>query len=301
MSITLIWSRRYPASFVQNIYRGTAPFDSSSLPAVYATLSNGETSFQDTDATFVTGSYFYMVEAVNGANKAYSSLVQVNFDTGDGPPPVVLDPPTFGSSGAYAISASATSLSVAYPAVIEAGQLLVMAVMHRSTLTIPAGWTDEGRTAAFSTFGDGQRTQFISKVATGAESGSLNIVQSSSNRFIAQMYAVNPSFGDRSMLFNTGSQSSPVFKSAAIPVQTKKTLIFSALSIAQTLNSGSTSWTVESGWTRLTPFSSEGNRLVVAYREADVGFEDTDGVTFTHSNTTSTAFGIATMIIPEAT
>lgn len=78
MSITLSWHRRAPSGLTQRIYRSTAPFDSATLPTVLASLTNGETSYRDVD-DFVSGTYYYMIEVVDGANSVYSQLVNVNY------------------------------------------------------------------------------------------------------------------------------------------------------------------------------------------------------------------------------
>lgn len=296
-SVKLKWTPRFAASEFR-IYRSLNQIDRTSLPTPLATL--GPDAREYVDMTVSEGLvYRYLLATVNSGAPEGLAFSEVVIQT-TGEAVVILPPPTYGSAGTYSISSSATTLSVNYPADIEAGQLILMAVMHRSTLTIPAGWTSEVISDAFSPFGNGQRTQIISKVASGAESGSINITQSSANRFIAQMFSINPFFGARSSLSNTGTQSSPVFQTSAIPSQGKKAVVFGALSIAQTLNSGTTSWSVDSGWTLISPSGGrEGNRLAVAYQETDVGFADANGVGFTHSNTTNTAYGTATLIIPE--
>lgn len=83
MTVTLNWHRRAPGTLVQRLYRDVAPFDSATLPAVYQTLSNGETSFQDR-GVLDTGTYYYLVETVNGAEKVYSELAVVNYALADG-------------------------------------------------------------------------------------------------------------------------------------------------------------------------------------------------------------------------
>lgn len=83
--------------------------------------------------------------------------------------------PVFGAAGTGAATTSSSSISVPYPASIEAGDLLILQVLNWSSggsgITTPSGWTQIG--AGHQGSGGEHRAYY--KAAVGTESGSLSV------------------------------------------------------------------------------------------------------------------------------
>lgn len=73
MSFTLRWNNPNTIATVVNIYRDTKDISVTALPAVLATLSNGETSYRDTTAVAGQTYYYLMTVTANGKTVATAS------------------------------------------------------------------------------------------------------------------------------------------------------------------------------------------------------------------------------------
>lgn len=90
--------------------------------------------------------------------------------------------------------ATTTSRSVDVPANTQEGDLLVFCAFHRSTLTVPAGWTQAS--TGTLTAGATQVTEIWTKVATASDLGStISVSQSSSQRMALGVIALRSVYG----------------------------------------------------------------------------------------------------------
>lgn len=88
MKNTLKWKNRTTMPFTIKIYRGTSPLDRANLTNPIATLTNGETSYDD---EVTRGSLnYYVIETIKGAEKVPSNNFSVLAMPKKGPGPVTL-------------------------------------------------------------------------------------------------------------------------------------------------------------------------------------------------------------------
>lgn len=124
---------------------------------------------------------------------------------------------SFGSAGAAAVGT--TSLSVAYPASIAAGDLLVLCIANKyppNKPTEPSGWTTPansrqsgGGGAPGADSGDVYCAVFV-KTATGSESGSLTVTITSGNAAVGRMFRYACGAGSTwDVACDNGSETSP--------------------------------------------------------------------------------------------
>jgi hypothetical protein len=88
MKNTLKWKNRNTLPFTINIYRGAAPLDRNNLTNPIATLTNGETQYED---EVVRGSTnYYVIETVKNGDKAPGNNLPITALPKRGPGPLTL-------------------------------------------------------------------------------------------------------------------------------------------------------------------------------------------------------------------
>lgn len=183
--------------------------------------------------------------------------------------------PTIRDSGSMIISVS-TTINVAYPGDLSAGDLLVIEVMHRSALTVPAGWTlHDSQTIIGSTFN--QVLSVLKKTAVGDETGTITLTQASSTRFAGKMMSVYSSVGTPVLLTHqkgTVETASTTISTGSVTVTVDGTLIIAAMSAALANTSGTSSLEIEAGYVQISENPIEQNRLSIGSRSEDSGFTD---------------------------
>lgn len=207
------------------------------------------------------------------------------------------DGPVVAAVGAQTIDEGVTSINVAYPSGVAAGNLLVLPVMHRSVLTVPTGWTLLSETAVFGGFN--QKVAVLIKTADGSESGSLTLNQSVANRFIGQMLRVSGSFGTPTATNGTRPSEAVNDGVDTVAVNTAAAALMITCLSTSLANTAPTVTTcsVEGGWTLVSPASIASNRLGIAHRTVSGAFSD-GGVTFTFNVAGGSETGSVAVIIP---
>lgn len=89
MKIDLTWKNRNASDTGINIYRSTAPFDRSNLPAVLASLPRTALTYSDTTVVRNT-LYYYRIENVNANDSALSQQMAILAQAYTGPGPQTL-------------------------------------------------------------------------------------------------------------------------------------------------------------------------------------------------------------------
>lgn len=114
------------------------------------------------------------------------------------PPGEESKPVSLVGSGPTVIRSGDPTITLSPPTGIAVGDLLVVTLMHRSSLTLPSGWSLFGQTPINSNDGVNQQTSIAFKrvVAADLESGlSYQFAQSSGARFIGVIAAYRSEFG----------------------------------------------------------------------------------------------------------
>jgi hypothetical protein len=97
MFINLAWTNVNSGAVTTNIYRGTAELDRKNLGTPLVTLTNGETTYKDTNVTLGT-TYYYVIEFVSAgvrtSTRNYPMVAQ--YVRGHGNPTVVLGNDAYG-------------------------------------------------------------------------------------------------------------------------------------------------------------------------------------------------------------
>lgn len=88
MKNVLKWKNRNVLPFTVKIYRGTSPLDRSNLTNPIATLTNGETTYEDTVARGSTN--YYVIETTKGSDKASTQNIAIQALPRRGPGPLTL-------------------------------------------------------------------------------------------------------------------------------------------------------------------------------------------------------------------
>lgn len=199
----------------------------------------------------------------------------------------------FVGDGATAKELSSNSLAVDYPSGIEAGDLLVMHVMHRSTLTTPNGWSKHATSGATAT--SSQQTSVLTKVADGTETGTVTINQATGARFMGQITALR---GTWTYITATSGvvNSNPSGPMPTGPVSVSDGYAFAAVSYVITDTSNPVTNSVESGWTMVGTETQTDNRLAVAYRDCTGGHTE-DEVDLSQSYSTTTDYAWTVLVI----
>lgn len=191
---------------------------------------------------------------------------------------------TLVGAGATAKILSSNSLNVDYPTGIQAGDLLVLHVMHRSALTTPSGWTLKRTSDATTTAT--QQSSVLVKTAVGSESGTLTINQATGARFMGQITAIRGEWaaitgqagvvnGDPAGFMSTGA------------IAVSNGWSFASVSYVTTHPSDPVTNSVESGWTLDGTATQSDNRLAVAHRDCSAGHSESE-VDFSQSYSTAT-------------
>lgn len=132
MSFTLRWNNPNTAATVVNIYRDTKDISVTALPAVLATLSNGETSYRDT--TVVAGQTYYYLLTVTANGKTVATASQkytVAVRRGIGPQTLIAGDDRLGFYGAVAAEEQW------YGSQLPAGFLAAFPTAYASTDRVP--------------------------------------------------------------------------------------------------------------------------------------------------------------------
>jgi hypothetical protein len=111
-------------------------------PANGATATNANQTVTYTPPAGFTGTTTFTYTASDGQATSNVATVTVTVTGGGGSPPA---PPAFRSATSAAVTGSSgTTLTIARPAGVQAGDLLLAQIRHRSTttMTAPAGWTE---------------------------------------------------------------------------------------------------------------------------------------------------------------
>lgn len=166
-----------------------------------------------------------------------------------------------------------TSISIAYPSGIQAGDLLVTVVMHRSALTLPSGWTLAG-TQVTGGLDLVQYTTIIHKVATGTESGTnQTIAQAASGRLAFCTICIRSTTGNFAVTdIKQAADVSSVPPTPTIPnTQISRVggiFIAGSSHISALVAPNNTTHTASTGWTLYSATSKVDNRIGAAYRIA---------------------------------
>ncbi len=176
MAIKLKWNDPNLSEEGTRIYRSDSPIDPNNLPPPVGTVGPNVTEWEDADIV-VGNTYYYRVGAFAAAQERVSDEILV--DTS-----VIPDPPLgyrFRSAGAFAEVGAFTvqPLDVPLPPG-SAGDLLIMGVMHRGDLTIPAGWVldvvTDPPTGSISNH-QNQRVSILRRTSDGSETSPVTLVQ----------------------------------------------------------------------------------------------------------------------------
>lgn len=88
MKNTLKWTNRSVMPFTTKIYRGTAPLDRANLTNPIATLTAGESTYEDTVTRGTTN--YYVIETIKGSDKQSSNNIPILALPRRGPGPLQL-------------------------------------------------------------------------------------------------------------------------------------------------------------------------------------------------------------------
>lgn len=178
MAIKLKWTDPNLSEEGTRIYRSDSPIDPNNLPPPVGTVGPNVTEWEDSDI-LVGNTYYYRVGAFASGQERVSDEISV--DTS-----VIPDPPLgyrFRSAGAFAEVGQSTvqPLNVTLPPG-SVGDLLILGVMHRGDLTIPAGWVLDVETDPPT--GDiashqNQKVSILRRTADGSETSQVTLVQTS--------------------------------------------------------------------------------------------------------------------------
>lgn len=97
MFINLAWTNANIGSVTTNIYRGTAELDRKNLGTPLVTLTNGETTYKDSNVTLGT-TYYYVIEFVSGGTKVTTRNFPLvaQYVRGHGNPTIVIGNDAYG-------------------------------------------------------------------------------------------------------------------------------------------------------------------------------------------------------------
>lgn len=148
--------------------------------------------------------------------------------------------------------------------------ILLMTIMHRSVVTPPPGWTlvHEQSVEAYN-----QMTAVYKKDVLSAEDGGVSSVwaQSVSTRFIGQAHLFTSGVQGKKVTIDSATGITGVNPIAVSPLTASGDgeVVLSVASFITAVSGGSTTINPPSGFTPLSPISTKGNRLSVAYRKMD--------------------------------
>lgn len=166
---------------------------------------------------------------------------------------------------------SASSVPVTIPSATVAGDLLILFVMHRGTLTTPSGWTLVASQVAGNSNGVTQYLSCVSKVATSSDANAvLNIVQSTNDRIAASVSVYRKSQGSAVVVTSaktstSGTQDQP---GASVQSTSLDQLVLFAQTQILALTGVNTTYSVPSGVTQITVKTGQDIRLAVGYTTA---------------------------------
>jgi hypothetical protein len=203
--------------------------------------------------------------------------------------PLRVTPPTAPfvlSEGTMAQTGASTTLAVSYPAVIAAGDLLVMNTMSRSTTTIPTGWTRLGETPITT---GSQRGGAYYKVADGTETGTLTVTQAGAERLLAIMQTVRSDYGTPvATWYNSGLDSTSGNTMTGGPLVGTKDRTLAIISHSIYYSVTNLSMIPEAGFTNMHPDIPPGVRLAAAQQTIDSTFNDPSVTWTTYNGTPAT-------------
>lgn len=187
---------------------------------------------------------------------------------------------------------STTSTTITIPADVNVGDLLVVSVLHRGDLTVPAGWSLAGTSPVTASFN--QRTSIIYKfVATGDAGSGVTITQSVSERLVVNLQAYgNIDDTIAPTVLHSASVEGGNSWAASTGVIDDYSLVVGAVSFLTT--SGSTTLTdILGALTDVTPLSRTDNRLYAGYRNTTPGDGFNVNVTTSVADTSNTGLLVA--------
>lgn len=198
----------------------------------------------------------------------------------------------FGAAGTLLnVTTATTTFSVAYPAGITAGQLLVLFISSNGgapSATPPTGWTEVFREASTVT---NPRGALYIKVATGSESGTLAVTMTSTTG-CARMFrytgvdTTTPQDATRTIVENSGTTVAHVILPSITTVTAGAMLVF-----VGSWNSGSRTATPPAGATERSDFIADGGTAKAGSINDEI--VASAGATGTRTITSSSATGIA--------
>jgi hypothetical protein len=185
---------------------------------------------------------------------------------------------------------NASSISVTAPTGVKAGDLLYAAVVHRSALTVPGGWTL--RRAEAMTNGTGQTLSVLSKNTVGpADSGATLAFSVASLGFVAAAAFV---VRGEALGVTQRAVSAAVVNSTATNAITAQALNATLLAgelhvlVASSINAqGITTTPVMPAGATLVSGSGPNMRLAIGYQLRDLGQSIAGNVTFDNGTPTS--------------
>lgn len=189
---------------------------------------------------------------------------------------------TIVGAGATAEVLSSNTLNVSYPSGIEAGDLLVLHVMHRSALTTPTGW--ELRRTSDATATSAQQSSVLIREADGTETGSLTITQATGARFMGQITALRGPWVSATATAGVVNGGTQIMSTGEATVSNG--YAFASVSYVVTDPTNPVTNSVESGWTLASTATMVSNRLAVAYRDCEGGHTE-PSVVFAQSYSTT--------------
>lgn len=183
-------------------------------------------------------------------------------------------PVTYVGAGAMQKYTSASGAATPPPAGAAVGDLLVCAIMARSTLTAEAGWV---QSATITGTIVSQRTELWTKIADSGDLSSDPVfTQSSSNRFLTQMLAFRKENSSPEVITSDTRVDTSDFVAtlATVTGDAKGQMAITAGSSVYA--DGNHTMVLSAGWTQTTPTSGDSIRLGVGYIAVDAG-DDADG------------------------
>lgn len=172
----------------------------------------------------------------------------------------------FGNNGTTI--AVSDEISVPFQPDTKEGDLVVLFVMHRSSLTTPPGWTVESSEQISND--TGTLTQFLtvlSKTHGTSDGNSINLQQASEERFLATAATIRGS-GAAIRSISSTTDSGDLHVGPAVTVSQPETLLLSAVTnIGVAFNASNTHFIdvfPRDTWALMTDRSVHGNRLGVA-------------------------------------
>lgn len=173
----------------------------------------------------------------------------------------------FIASGSTAY-ATATSVNLGVPASSTSGDLLVAFVMHRSAITVPAGWALVKTTTGFTGSGVTQYTSCMKKVALSGDPGaSVSFVQAVSGRIAGQIQTFRRAGGCD--VVESASSTGPEafsYTTPAITATSSSHMLASGCSRI-TANAPGT-FSVGSGWSLTSTSAGSDLRFAASYGQA---------------------------------